>query len=53
MKDTIAQLRATVTMLRMKLGEKVVECERLKEEIEFEQELNASLMEQIKQLEEN
>ncbi len=60
MKDTIAQLRATITMLRMKLGEKAVECEQLKtkveqaeEDLEFMNKLNASMSEQIKQLQEN
>ena len=57
MKETIAGLRATITMLRMKLGEKAVECEKLKtvietaeEELEFMNKLCASQLEQIKQL---
>jgi len=56
-KETIAGLRATITMLRMKLGEKAVECEKLKtvietaeEELEFMNKLCASQLEQIKQL---
>ena len=60
MKETIAGQRATIIMLRMKLGEKAVECEKLKttleqaaEELEFMNKLNASISEQLKQQQEN